>query len=64
MDHYLLRFRCPGGGRIVHSSEKKSLEVYGYSKTYGKVSHDLVLSYAENILNYTKNSLSISNKKY
>lgn len=25
VDTYLLRFRCPGGGRIVHSAEKKTL---------------------------------------
>lgn len=60
----MLRFRCPGGGRIVHSAEKKTLEVYGYSKTYGKVDHNLVLEYAENILKYDKKDLTISNKKY
>lgn len=33
--------KCVGGGRIVHTAESKSIEIYGYSQAYGKADHEL-----------------------
>jgi hypothetical protein len=30
---------CPGGGRIEHNSEEKSIFIYGYSQSYGQPDH-------------------------
>ena len=32
---------CPGGGRIKATPETKTLFVYGYSKTFGRVDHSI-----------------------
>ena len=32
-------YACPGGGRIKHTPETKTLFIYGYSKTFGRVDH-------------------------
>ena len=34
-------YACPGGGRIKHTPETKTLFVYGYSKTFGRVDHSI-----------------------
>lgn len=52
---------------MVHSSNLKKLEVYGYSKTYGqkiKVKHDEAVDQAIKYLKYPANKIIISNKKY
>jgi hypothetical protein len=59
--------KCIGGGRIVHNDAAKTLEVYGYSKTYAnktKIKHDEVIRQAERYLQYPKNNTFISAKKY
>jgi|JI6StandDraft_1071083.scaffolds.fasta_scaffold20725_6 hypothetical protein len=63
----LLTFTCPGGGRMVHDSAKKTLEVYGYSMTYavkGKIKHDEAVRQAKHYLQYPDKDIKISNKKY
>ncbi|KAF7634097.1 hypothetical protein Mgra_00006517 [Meloidogyne graminicola] len=35
----LIKFECPGGGRIDHDSEKKKICVYGYSQGFGRADH-------------------------
>ncbi|TNV75190.1 hypothetical protein FGO68_gene12392 [Halteria grandinella] len=32
---------CPGGGRIKVTPETKTIFIYGYSKTFGRVSHQV-----------------------
>ena len=32
---------CPGGGRIKATPETKTLFIYGYSKTFGRVDHSI-----------------------
>ncbi|CAI2384452.1 unnamed protein product [Moneuplotes crassus] len=32
---------CPGGGRIKHDEEAKTIEVYGYSQGFGKADHEV-----------------------
>ena len=48
----------------MHNAEKKSLEVYGYSKTYGHVNHQVALDLAHEVLEFDRDSMLISNKKY
>lgn len=35
------KYECVGGGRIQHSSEKKTIHVYGYSQGFGQADHKI-----------------------
>ncbi|RXG62927.1 14 kDa phosphohistidine phosphatase [Armadillidium vulgare] len=32
---------CVGGGRIIHTPDEKSIQVYGYSQGFGKADHSI-----------------------
>lgn len=36
-----IKYKCVGGGRIIHNPEAKTLEIYGFSQGYGKADHTL-----------------------
>lgn len=63
----MLSFKCLGGGRMVHSTKNKSLEIYGYSITYSKghkIKHDITLEIAKKSLGYPSENIFISKKSY
>eukprot|EP01016_Furgasonia_blochmanni_P049908 TRINITY_DN7636_c0_g1_i2.p1 TRINITY_DN7636_c0_g1~~TRINITY_DN7636_c0_g1_i2.p1 ORF type:complete len:202 (-),score=52.98 TRINITY_DN7636_c0_g1_i2:156-689(-) len=41
----ILRFECPGGGRIEHSAQNQKVFVYGYSQTYGPGKHEVAIEF-------------------
>lgn len=36
-----IKYECVGGGRIIHTLDAKTLEIYGFSQGYGKADHTL-----------------------
>ena len=34
-------YHCPGGGRIKVTADTKTIFIYGYSKTFGRVDHSI-----------------------
>lgn len=36
-----IKYECVGGGRIIHTPDAKTLEIYGFSQGYGKADHTL-----------------------
>ena len=38
---------CVGGGRILHDSEKKTIQVFGYSQGFGKADHTISVGILE-----------------
>ena len=38
-----IKWRCPGGGRILHKPNEKSILVYGYSQGFGRADHTIAV---------------------
>ena len=60
-------FRCIGGGRMVHTPQTKSLEVYGFSTKYSvdnRTDHQPAITVACRHLPYPKKNIFISKKFY
>jgi hypothetical protein len=55
---------CLGGGRAVHSPEKKTLHIYGYSKTYGRVDHGIAAGLAMQQYQYSQKDITTSDEGY
>ena len=36
-----ISWSCPGGGRIVHDTKDKNIQIYGYSQSYGRPDHSI-----------------------
>lgn len=36
-----IKWRCPGGGRILHKPAERSILVYGYSQGFGRADHSI-----------------------
>ena len=55
-------YTCPGGGRIKATPETKTLFVYGYSKTFGRVDHTITQAILQEA--YPDYSISWSDEGY
>jgi phosphohistidine phosphatase len=53
---------CPGGGRILHESDKKQILVYGYSQGFGRADHQKAVEILKKTFNDYK--ITFSNDGY
>jgi len=58
-------FECPGGGRIDHKPESKTIHVYGYSQSFGQGDHKLAKQMLEKAYpTYSPDKITWSNEGY
>mmetsp|Transcript_62908 Transcript_62908/g.73197 ORF Transcript_62908/g.73197 Transcript_62908/m.73197 type:complete len:155 (+) Transcript_62908:45-509(+) len=61
----LLKFKCPGGGRIQHSPTEKKIFVYGYSQSYGQPDHSVATDLIKEAYpDYLAENITWSNEGY
>ncbi|CAD8147185.1 unnamed protein product [Paramecium octaurelia] len=58
------KFKCVGGGRIKHSFVNSSIEIYGYSQSYGQCDHKLSLNIIRTVYPYEDKNVITRNDGY
>ncbi|CAD8147718.1 unnamed protein product [Paramecium pentaurelia] len=64
LNGHKFKFMCVGGGRLKHSNIQQSLEIYGYSQSYGQCDHKISLNIIRTVYPYLDKNVITRNDGY